>query len=106
MRPGGPFTARAGSWAKPTRTSISLRKIPILLQIIRRPLALQLLQSGLPLSLVGSPLQAILLPVRFAVRVACSPPQLYPAGVQYKTILTGSSSRLVVLRLQDVPRAN
>src|SRR5687768_885599 len=33
-------------------------------------------------------------------------PQLYPAGVQCKTILPGSSSHLVVLRLQDVPRAN
>src|SRR5215211_1650650 len=54
--------------------------LPILLQILRHPLALQLLESGLPLSLVGSPVQAILLPVRFVVRVACSPPQLYPTG--------------------------
>src|SRR5687768_6292304 len=79
--------------------------LPILIQIIRRPLALQLLESGLPLSLVGSPVQAISSfrsgPVRGPGCVLA--PQLYAAGVQCKTILPGLSSHLVILRLHDVP---
>src|SRR5688500_7939526 len=51
----------------------------ILLQILRHPLVLQLLESGLPLSLVRSPVQAILLLVRFGPGCVLAP-QLYPAG--------------------------
>src|SRR5829696_2354207 len=52
-----------------------------------------------------SKLSSFLLPVRFGPGCVLSS-QLYPAGVQFKTSLTGSSSRLVVLGLRDVPWAD
>src|SRR5215211_7830864 len=62
--------------------------LPILLQILRHPLALQFLESGFPLSLVGSPVQAI---SSFRSGLRARPRSCTRQGLQCKTILTDSS---------------